>query len=202
MHAVIRRYRYDPKESAAIDRLVRNGFTPTIRRAKGLVSYHWISNGNGEGTSFSVFQDKAGADESARLAADFVAMAGFLQEEPEVVEGTLVAQAASEPKTLAPGRKPMHAVIRRYRYDAKHGAEIDRLVRDGFTPIVREANGFVSYHWMSNRKGEGASLTVFQDKAGADDSVRLAADFVARNMANLLARKPEVLEGTLQAHVP
>jgi quinol monooxygenase YgiN len=96
----------------------------------------------------------------------------------------------------------MYAVIRRYRYDPKSSAEVDRLVRDGFTPIVRKAKGFVSYHWMSNGKGEGASLSVFQDKAGADESVRLAADFVAKNMASLLIQKPEVLEGTLVAHVP
>jgi hypothetical protein len=91
MYAVIRRYRYDPKDSAQVDRLVRNGFTPMVRGAKGFVSYHWISNGKGEGASFSVFEDKAGADESQRLAADFVAMAAFLPEEPEVIEGTVVA---------------------------------------------------------------------------------------------------------------
>jgi hypothetical protein len=96
----------------------------------------------------------------------------------------------------------MYAVIRRYRYDPKHGAEIDRLVRDGFTPIVRKAKGFVSYHWISNGQGEGASLGVFQDKAGADESVRLAGDFVAKNMASLMPQKPEVIEGTLVAQAP
>jgi hypothetical protein len=89
----------------------------------------------------------------------------------------------------------MYAVIRHYHFDAKDGAEIDRMIRDGFVPLLRKAKGFVSYHWLNSGNGEGASFGVFQDKAGADESVRLAADYVVKHMAKFLRNKPEVIEG-------
>ena len=42
--------------------------------------------------------------------------------------------------------------------------------------------------------GEGASLSVFRDKAGADESVLPAADFVKANMSEFLIQKPVVIE--------
>jgi hypothetical protein len=93
----------------------------------------------------------------------------------------------------------MYAVVRRYHFDAKDGAEIDRLVREGFVPLVGKAKGFVSYHWLNTGNGEGASFGVFQDKAGAEESVRLAADYVAKHMAKYVRSKPEVIEGPVTA---
>ena len=95
----------------------------------------------------------------------------------------------------------MFAVIRHYHFDAKNGAEIDRQVREEFVPLVKKAKGFVSYHWLDTGKGEGASFSVFNDKAGADESVRLAADYVAKNLAKFVTQKPEVIEGPVVAHV-
>jgi hypothetical protein len=46
----------------------------------------------------------------------------------------------------------------------------------------------------------GASLSVFKDKAGADESVRLAADYVKENLSKLLTQKPEIIEGPIKAH--
>jgi hypothetical protein len=77
----------------------------------------------------------------------------------------------------------MFAVIRHYHFDKKDSAEVDRLVRDGFVPLLKKAKGFVRYYWLDTGEGEGASFGVFKDKAGADESVRLAADFVRTNMA-------------------
>jgi len=94
----------------------------------------------------------------------------------------------------------MFAVIRHYHFDKKNSAEIDRLVREQFVPIVRKATGFVRYYWLDSGNGEGASLSVFKDKAGAEESVRLAADFVRDRMAKLLTQKPEVIEGAVMAH--
>ena len=72
----------------------------------------------------------------------------------------------------------MFGVIRHYHFDKKDSAEIDRLIQDQFVPIISKAPGFVRYYWLDTGAGEGASFGVFNDKAGADESVRLAADFV------------------------
>lgn len=94
----------------------------------------------------------------------------------------------------------MFAVIRHYHFDKKNSAEIDRLVREDFVPLIKKAPGFVRYYWLDTGEGEGASFGVFKDKAGADESVHLAADFVREHMSKLLNQKPEVIEGPLKAH--
>jgi len=94
----------------------------------------------------------------------------------------------------------MFAVIRHYRFKPEDGKKIDQLVREGFVPLIKQAKGFVRYYWLDTGAGEGVSLSVFQDKAGADESVLLAADFVKTNMSELLTQKPEVIEGPIKAH--
>jgi len=94
----------------------------------------------------------------------------------------------------------MFAVIRHYHFDKKDSAEIDRLIQNQFVPIISKAQGFVRYYWLDTGAGEGASFGVFKDKAGADESERLAADFVRTKMAALLRQKPEVIEGPIKAH--
>ena len=94
----------------------------------------------------------------------------------------------------------MFSVIRHYHFDAKNGAEIDGKIRESFVPLIKKARGFVRYYWLDTGKGEGASLSVFQDEAGADESVRLAADYVREHLSKLLTQKPEVIEGPVKAH--
>lgn len=94
----------------------------------------------------------------------------------------------------------MFAVIRHYHFDPKNSAEIDRRVREGFVPLIRKAKGFQRYYWLDTGNGEGASFGLFADKAGADESVRLAADFLHQHMANLMTSKPEIVEGPVVAH--
>ena len=72
----------------------------------------------------------------------------------------------------------MFAVVRHYHYEPQDGPKIDKMVREEFVPIIKQAKGFVRYYWLDTGKGEGASVSVFKDKAGADELVYLAADFV------------------------
>jgi hypothetical protein len=48
MFAVIRHYRFDKKDSAAIDRAIREEFVPIVRKAKGFQSYYWVDTGEGD----------------------------------------------------------------------------------------------------------------------------------------------------------
>ena len=94
----------------------------------------------------------------------------------------------------------MFAVVRHYHFKPEDGTKIDQLVQEGFVPLLKKAKGFVRYYWLDTGAGEGASLSVFRDKAGADESVLLAADFVKTNMSEFLTQKPEVIEGPVKAH--
>ena len=91
----------------------------------------------------------------------------------------------------------MYAVIRRYQFDTKASEEISRHVREGFIPLLRKTPGFVSYNWLDTGNGVGASIGVFQDKAGAEESVRLAATYVQQHMPGLLG-KPEITQGEVR----
>jgi hypothetical protein len=94
----------------------------------------------------------------------------------------------------------MFAVIRHYHFDKKDSAEIDRLIREEFVPLVKKAKGFRRYYWLDTGNGEGASFGIFNDKAGADESVHIAADYVRDRLSKLLRQKPEIIEGLIAAH--
>ena len=94
----------------------------------------------------------------------------------------------------------MYAAVRHYHFKSKDGAAIDKMVRDEFVPLIKKAKGFVRYYWLDTGSGEGVSISVFKDKAGADESVRLAADYVRDHASKLLQQKPEVIEGPVKAH--
>ena len=62
--------------------------------------------------------------------------------------------------------------------------------------IVRSVNGFVAYTLIRTAEG-GASITVCQDKAGADESSRLAREWIAKNASDLGVSPPGVAEGSV-----
>ena len=49
----------------------------------------------------------------------------------------------------------MFAVIRHYHFKPQDSAEIDKMVRENFVPLIKKANGFVRYYWLDTGKGEG-----------------------------------------------
>lgn len=94
----------------------------------------------------------------------------------------------------------MYAVVRHYHFKKEDSEKIDKVIQEGFVPLLKGAKGFVRYYWLDTGEGEGASLSVFNEKAGADESIRLAAEFVKEHMSQLLNQKPEVIEGPVKAH--
>jgi hypothetical protein len=92
----------------------------------------------------------------------------------------------------------MFAVLRRYRFDPGNSVEISSRIKDTFVHLLRKAPGFEAYYWLDTGEGEGASISVFRDKAGAEESTRIAAAFVEQHLALLLG-KPEIIQGDVQA---
>lgn len=126
------------------------------------------------------------------LTATLLAMAGW--------EMDTAAQAGtSGAATPAPGTGN-YAVIR--RYVLAEGASMDELVRrveTGFVPIVSGVPGFVSYTLIVPATGPvHASISVFRDKAGADESTRRAASWVQANVSSLVQGPPEVTAGLVR----
>ena len=93
----------------------------------------------------------------------------------------------------------MYAAVRRYE-EILDDAEAARLVRDSFLPQLDDIPGFIGYYWVDAGKGTMASLSVFEDKEGADKSVELAHDWIVANAPGLFPSPPQVTEGMVVAH--
>jgi hypothetical protein len=89
----------------------------------------------------------------------------------------------------------MHAVIRTY---TGNGADalFDRIFAAGdeIQGLISAVQGFVSYTAVRTADG-GVTITVCQDKAGTDESVKVAREWVAANAGDVGAAAPVVTEG-------
>ena len=91
----------------------------------------------------------------------------------------------------------MFAAIRYYQADPPSIDEVVRRVQNDFVPLVRDTQGFVSYFILipSERENEIVSVSVFENREGAQESNRKAADWVAQNLSELLRPAPEYADG-------
>jgi hypothetical protein len=92
----------------------------------------------------------------------------------------------------------MYAAVRRYEGVADPAA-VARVVNEEFVPLIRRIPGFVAFYWLDSGNGVVVSTSVFQDQAGADESISRASDFVRDNLASLLPNAPHVMAGEVGA---
>ena len=88
----------------------------------------------------------------------------------------------------------MHAVIRHYKGNSQLFDELERRT-DEVETVIRGVSGFVSYYLVRTEDGGGFSVSVFEDKTGTDESIRVAADWVRQNVPQAAGSPPEVMEG-------
>jgi restriction endonuclease Mrr len=95
----------------------------------------------------------------------------------------------------------MQAVVRAYSgkgakelFDLleKHKADVEKL--------MRSVKGFAGYTLVRTGDG-GISVTVCQDKAGIDESMQKAKDWVAKNAGSTGVAAPKVSAGSVIAHL-
>jgi len=93
----------------------------------------------------------------------------------------------------------MYATVRRYEGVTNPG-EAGRRVNEGFVPILSRIPGFVAYYWVDAGGGVMIATSVFQDKAGADESNRKAVDWARQHIAPLLPNPPQITAGEVVAY--
>ncbi|MEU6660061.1 hypothetical protein [Streptomyces sp. NPDC046821] len=93
----------------------------------------------------------------------------------------------------------MYAAVRRYD-GVTDTAAAGRLVDEEFVPLMRQVSGFVAYYWIDAGDGVMVSTSVFQNQAGAEESISKAADFVRDKLASLLPNPPQVTAGRVVAY--
>ena len=89
----------------------------------------------------------------------------------------------------------MHAVIRTYSgQGAKELFDLLETRKPDVESLIRSIKGFVSYSLVRTGDG-GITVTVCQDKAGTDESVQKAKDWIGQNASTIGASAPKVSEG-------
>jgi hypothetical protein len=95
----------------------------------------------------------------------------------------------------------MHGVIR--KYSGKGANDFFNLLEKRKSEVenaIRPVKGLVSYTLVRSGDG-GFSVTICQDKAGADESMRVARDWIANNAENTGVGAPQVSEGSVLIHM-
>jgi hypothetical protein len=98
-------------------------------------------------------------------------------------------------------RSHMHATFRRYEgVDRNRIDELSKKVNETLLPRLSKLPGFGGYYLI---EGEGvmSSISVFETKEQADDSTRIASEWVReQNIEALLPNAPMVTSGAVLAH--
>jgi hypothetical protein len=91
----------------------------------------------------------------------------------------------------------MYAVMRSYSgKGSKELFDVLEKSKSDLGKVMSGIKGFVGYTLARSGDG-GFSLTSCLDKAGADESARVAKDWIAKNAANVSVSPPMVSEGTV-----
>jgi hypothetical protein len=93
----------------------------------------------------------------------------------------------------------MFAAIRRYHTDPDSLDEVVRQVNEGFVPLISDMPGFVAYIALDAGQGEYGTVSVFEDQASAEESNRVAEEWVKENLGELLPN-PDYAAGEVVAY--
>jgi hypothetical protein len=95
----------------------------------------------------------------------------------------------------------MYATIRRYSTKTAATKEtidgLKRRIEEKFVPAISDIRGFHTYGVLNVGDKELLSINIFEDRQGAAESNRRAAEFVQKDPLRDQLSKPEVMEGEL-----
>jgi hypothetical protein len=91
----------------------------------------------------------------------------------------------------------MHATIRRYEgIDQNRAEELTKKVGETLLPRLSEMPGFKSYYLLETGEGVMSSIGFFDTSTQADDSSRVAANWVRdEKLETALPNPPTVIDG-------
>jgi hypothetical protein len=96
MHIAVRQYD-GVRNAKQLDQHFRQDFVPLIKAIRGNVAYYLADAGNGTVFTVSIFEDAAGAQESTKVAADWVKQhPGVLPTATRVMSGEVIGQTTRQ----------------------------------------------------------------------------------------------------------
>ena len=94
----------------------------------------------------------------------------------------------------------MHAAIRRYNMFPGATDTIRTRVNDELLPTMRQLPGFVAYYVVDGGDGTLIAISVFEDRAVAEESTRQATAWVRERLSHLIRTAPVISTGAVIAH--
>ncbi len=89
----------------------------------------------------------------------------------------------------------MYAVVRNYTGEASDVVEQARQREESLKELMRGIDGFVAYYVIDTQGGGVASVSVFEDRAGAEESTRAAGKWIREHIADWVPNPPTVIQG-------
>ena len=194
MVCVVRRYKMKPVDDfdQLIDR-VRDGFLPIVMKAPGYVGYSVARTTDGDLVTTGFFQDRAGAEESVRLAAGWVKenLASAVDGPPAIIEGEIQFHERRD-------GEPAYGLLRRGKVQPGKFQGMVAFMRDKFVPMVSGVPGFVNMSISQVGPNEFMTLSTWRDRESAHEATRRATAYMQENAGHLVAGPPEMIEGELK----
>ena len=96
----------------------------------------------------------------------------------------------------------MFATVRRYEgIDASNKDELAKRVGESLAPKLSKLPGFSSYFLIDTGNGVMSSIGLFDTSTQANDSTRVASEWVRdEKLENILRNPPKVTEGEVIVH--
>jgi hypothetical protein len=96
----------------------------------------------------------------------------------------------------------MYATIRRYSTKDPSKAKdaftsLKSRIEKNFVPMLHDVSGFHCYYVMNSSDRELVTISIFDTRAGAEESTRRAAEFVRNDPLKDQLKAPEIIEGDL-----
>ena len=93
----------------------------------------------------------------------------------------------------------MYATVRIYEMTEDWDEFLQERLDSEFIPALEQIPGFVAYYSVEAGPRLFSSVTIFDDRAGAEASNRMAAELVQRKLADRFPTPPEVTAGPIRA---
>ena len=88
----------------------------------------------------------------------------------------------------------MYATIRNYRGSERLVDELTSNEGD-VKRLIQGIGGFRAYYLIKTESGDAVSVSVYDDRSGAEESNRQAAEWIRGNLPDLSISAPQVSEG-------
>lgn len=195
MYVVVREYKVKSGQMDRVVQAIRDEVAPLIQDISGFIGYTIATPSDTELTSISFFVDKAGCDQSTRVASESVKrlFADVVEGQPRISSGEIILRAGE------PARKAQFGVMRRFSMTPEQVSATLPKVRDGLVPILTTSPGFVAYSVADCGDGTVVSLAAFESSEAAEATSRRAMAWAEQTMRDI--PDPEVIRAELKVRI-